>query len=450
MKISLASILPAFVQSSINIKYEQTGVQVKFYVNTTGCEGSEPLTYKWTLEGNDGTTESNTVSVEIDHYKYLTKIVGSLRVAHFNSGFSDHAGRKDGVLQAKLMDPSWMPAKKIADVIQWNNPDVLSLQEFDHSWIDNDHWNSSATSQMVADFQRNFLAVPQGNGNRPVYYEHVFVAPCNTGVQTGYDLNKNGNIGDPGDAHGYGDFPGAFSMVLLSKFSLDTKNIRTFQHFLWTDMPGAYLPVNPATGEMYYTQDKLSVLRLSSKSHWDIPLKVGGNEIIHVLQSHPTPPVFDDGTATEYPPTKAIVDWNGFKNNNEIRFWTDYIDYTKLSYIYDDNEWVSAGNTMPNHPRGGLKKYERFIIIGDQNCDPVDGDATGALEQIPATYNNRDTKTVPWGLHVDYVLPSMVGLEMVNAYVHWPMKKDVEAYLLDASDHLMMVVVDVKASSTIL
>lgn len=182
---------------------------MKFYVNTTGFKGSEPLTYKWTLgdgqtstaqqpnityketdaiytvectvEGNDGTTESNTVSVEIDHYKYSTKIVGSLRVAHFNLGFSDHAGRKDGVLQAKLMDPSWMPAKKIADVIQRNNPDVLSLQEFNHSWIDNDHWNSSATSQMVADFQRNFLAVPQGNGNRPVYYEHVFMAPCNTG-----------------------------------------------------------------------------------------------------------------------------------------------------------------------------------------------------------------------------------------------------------------------------
>lgn len=101
--------------------------------------------------------------------------------------------------------------------------------------------------------------------------------------------------------------------------------------------------------------------------------------------------------------------------DNEIRFWTDYIDYTKSSYIYDDNEWDSASNTMPNHPRGGLKKYKRFIIIGDQNCDPVDGDATlaaindlldsvytdtsltptssGALEQIPATYNNRNTKT---------------------------------------------------------
>ena len=116
-------------------------------------------------------------------------------------------------------------------------------------------------------------------------------------------------------AHGYGDFPGAFSMVLLSKYPFDIKKIRTFQNFLWKDMPGAYLPVNPATGRLYYNEDELSVLRLSSKSHWDIPLKVGEKEIIHVLLSHPTPPVFDDGTASEYPPTKAIVDWNGFKNS---------------------------------------------------------------------------------------------------------------------------------------
>ena len=34
------------------------------------------------------------------------------------------------------------------------------------------------------------------------------------------------------------------------------------------------------------------VFRLSSKSHWDVPLRVGG-EVVHFLVSHPTPPVFD-------------------------------------------------------------------------------------------------------------------------------------------------------------
>eukprot|EP00956_Cyclotella_meneghiniana_P014784 scaffold22285_cov70-Cyclotella_meneghiniana.AAC.16 len=184
-------------------------------------------------------TESVSTSVKIAHYKYVTKDADSVRVAQFNSGLSDQAGRVEGELQKRLKDPSWVAAKKIADVIQKNRPDILSLQEFDHVWINNDTWDGDATKQM---------------------------------------------------AHGYGDFPGAFSMVRLSMYPIDTQNIRTFQHFLWKDMPDAYLPLDPATGKLYYTEDQLNVLRLSSKSHWDIPIKVG-DDVIHILQSHPTPPV---------------------------------------------------------------------------------------------------------------------------------------------------------------
>ena len=44
--------------------------------------------------------------------------------------------------------------------------------------------------------------------------------------------------------------------------------------------------------------------RLSSKSHWDVPLSIGGRTV-HFLVSHPTPPVFDD------PPFfPAGVDWS--------------------------------------------------------------------------------------------------------------------------------------------
>lgn len=79
---------------------------------------------------------------------------------------------------------------------------------------------------------------------------------------------------------------------------------------------------------------------------------------------------------------------------------------------------MAAGNTTPPEPSGGLKD-KRFIIIGDQNCDPVDGDASpstaspingllnsdstdtsmtptskGGLEQANVQYqNNRETKT---------------------------------------------------------
>lgn len=100
-------------------------------------------------------------------------------------------------------------------------------------------------------------------------------------------------------------------MLFLSKYPFRTP--RTFQYFLWKDMPDAYLPRDPTTNESYYAPEVLNVLRLSSKSHWDIPVQVNG-QVIHVLQSHPTPPVFDDGTASAYPDS-FVVDWNGFRNS---------------------------------------------------------------------------------------------------------------------------------------
>ena len=75
----------------------------------------------------------------------------------------------------------------------------------------------------------------------------------------------------------------------------------------------------------YYSAEEIEVLRLSSKSHWDVPINVNG-EIIHVLASHPTAPVFD-----------GEEDKNGKRNHDEIRFWSDYVTPGNGDYIYDDN-----------------------------------------------------------------------------------------------------------------
>lgn len=157
--------------------------------------------------------------------------------------------------------------------------------------------------------------------------------------------------------------------MFLSKYPIDLDKTRTFQLFLWKDMPNAYLPPNPndvngdGNLDSYYTAEELEVFRLSSKSHWDIVVSVDGEEL-HCLCSHPTPPVFDDGTATEYPSTE-VADWNGLRNHDEIRFWADYVDPSKSSYIYDD-----TGVT------GGLNAGDKFVLLGDQNADPIDGDST--------------------------------------------------------------------------
>jgi Endonuclease/Exonuclease/phosphatase family len=97
----------------------------------------------------------------------------------------------------------------------------------------------------------------------------VFIAPSNTGVPSGFDLDNNGTVGGGNDALGFGAFPGQFGMAFFSKYEIVTSEVRTFQHFLWKDMPGALLPDDPNTAAPHdwYSAEELAVLPLSSKSH---------------------------------------------------------------------------------------------------------------------------------------------------------------------------------------
>ena len=64
---------------------------------------------------------------------------------------------------------------------------------------------------------------------------------------------------------------------------------------------------------------ELDIFRLSSKSHWDIPIDARPGQDVHFLVSHPTPPVFDD------PPLPAGVDSTERATTTRSGFWADYI-----------------------------------------------------------------------------------------------------------------------------
>ena len=360
--------------------------------------------------------------------------VPGVRFSSFNASLNrSSAGR----LITDLSTPSNPQAKNVAETIQRVNPDVLLINEFDY--------DSSNTSLNL--FQQNYLSVSQ-NGATPVNYPFRYTAPSNTGIASGFDLDNNGSavteIGANGygnDAFGFGDFPGQYGMAVYSKYPIDTANIRTFQNFLWKDMPGALLPDDSSTpaANDYYSPAELNVFRLSSKSHWDVPINING-DIVHALVSHPTPPVFD-----------GPEDRNGKRNHDEIRFLADYVTPGRGSYIYDDRRTV-----------GGLAPNASFVIMGDQNADPVDGDSfdnailqllnnsrvnTGVTSAIPASLggiqqvadggNNvnqkgnpafdtadfGDTGNNPGNLRVDYVLPSS-DLPINDAAVFWPLTTD--------------------------
>src|SRR4029453_3478454 len=222
----------------------------------------------------------------------------------------------EGGLVADLSTPDDLQAQAVAEVIQRVRPDVLLINEF--------AFDVEGLAARL--FQRNYLSVGH-NGAAPIGYPFRFVAPSNTGIPSGFDLDNNGSVGGPNDAFGFGAYPGQFGMAVFSRYPILRNQIRTFQLFLWKDMPGALLPDDPATPAPadWYSPEELDVFRLSSKSHWDVPILIDGNTV-HFLVSHPTPPVFD-----------GPEDRNGTRNFDEIRFWADYITPgTSARYIYDD------------------------------------------------------------------------------------------------------------------
>ena len=146
----------------------------------------------------------------------------------------------EGQLAIDLSTPNNQQAKNVAETIQRYRPDVLLINEFDY-------W--AANPQRPVDlFRDNYLEVSQ-NGAAPIEYPYSFIAPSNTGIHSGFDLNNFGGIvstplapGYGDDAYGFGEFPGKFGMVVYSKYPIDAAAARTFQLFRWTDMPGNLMP----------------------------------------------------------------------------------------------------------------------------------------------------------------------------------------------------------------
>ncbi|HZA73260.1 MAG TPA: endonuclease/exonuclease/phosphatase family protein [Propionibacteriaceae bacterium] len=348
----------------------------------------------------------------------------TVRFATYNASLNRAAA---GQLVSDLSTPDNTQARNIAEVLQRVRPDVVLLNEFDYV----------EGYQAVDLFRRNYLERSQ-QGARPIRYPYAFTAPSNTGIPTGFDLDRSGTVGGGNDAYGFGEFPGQYGMVVLSRYPIDYEQIRTFQTFRWADMPGALLPDDPATAAPadWYSSEILEVFRLSSKSHWDVPVKIG-RRTVHVLASHPTPPTFD-----------GPEDRNGTRNHDEIRFWADYVTPGAGRYIYDDEG-----------RRGGLRPGSRFVILGDQNADPLDGDSVdAAINQLLDSRWIRDPKPAsagaveaarlqgganlthrgdpaydtadfndnpaPGNLRADYVLPSRRGLKVKGAGVFWPVRSD--------------------------
>lgn len=313
--------------------------------------------------------------------------------------------------------------KAIAEVIQRIGPNIIFLNEIAYDMPGAPGFKEGdQPGQNAARFVENYLNVAQAPGLTPIKYK-AFMAPVNTGLFSGMDLDNDGKVTDsyptppgtkpdgwPGaqtpagrafgnDCWGFGTFPGQYGMALLvdERLTIDEANVRTFQKLPWDYVTGNLIPTK-ADGTPWYTDEEKALVRLSSKSHWDVPVKLPNGAELHVFASHPTPPVFD-----------GPEDRNGRRNHDEIRFWMDYL--SNDPYIVDDNSKY-----------GGFGSEAPFVIVGDLNADPKKGDSFKnpisklmAARRVSREFtpkadievaNLEPTDTAMFKMRVDYVLPS--------------------------------------------
>lgn len=368
---------------------------------------------------------------------------GVLRIATYNVAMYR---KRTGQLASEMRSGESNQSKRIAEVIQRVRPDVLLLCEIDYD----------PRNDPPGLFATQYLSKPQAAGLSGIDYPHRFTAPVNTGEASGLDLDNDGNTDGPADAWGYGRYPGQYGMAVLSRFPIDAEASRTFQRLLWAKLPDARRPSDPKTGQPYYSDAVWKQLRLPSKNLFDVVVRPSGGSAIHLLCSHPTPPVFD-----------GPEDRNGCRNADEIRLLTEYVEGRLPDYFVDD-----AGQA------GALPPSASFVVLGDLNADPVDGngqqeairdliasprlakDSTprskGAVvasehhAKLNANHkSNAASDTGNFGpdghgnLRIDYALPSS-DLSVVGGGVFWPKPGEPGADAVEASDH-RLVWVDVTA-----
>ena len=358
----------------------------------------------------------------------------TVRIASFNIAMGlDRPGDMQTALESGLDQR----LQRLAEVLQTVRPDIVLLNEFDYD----------PATDAAHLLNANYLGLDR-NTAETVEYAYHYRAPVNTGVDSGVDLDRDGKTGGPGDSWGFGRFPRQYGMLVLSRFPLVEQKTRTFQHFRWSDMPDARRPLNP-DGSMFHPNGVWRQLRLSSKSHWDLVFDIAGKEL-HLLAHHPTPPVFD-----------GPEDRNGARNFDEIRFWRDYTFPHRMEYMTDDQGRV-----------GGIPADTLFVIAGDFNADPHDGDSeqgaidqlldapwidasctpvsegaleasvkqggvntghTGAPDADTADFNDRQVGN----LRLDYLLP-VSGLEVLGCGVYWPVEGRHGHSSIGFSDHRLV------------
>ena len=332
-----------------------------------------------------------------------------LRVATFSPELSR---RGPGLLLRDILEGEDAQIAAVVDVIARAAPDILLLTGVDYD---------AGGVALAA------LADRLAQAGAP--YPHLFATRPNTGRASGADLDGDGRLGRPRDAHGYGIFNGQGGMALLSRFPVALR--ADLSALAWAELPGARLP--EVDSAPFPSARALAVQRLSQVGHWVVEVAAPDGPVT-VLAFHATPPVFD-----------GPEDRNGLRNADELRLWSLFLDGA-LGHAPPSDRFVLMGNANLDPADGdGRRQAIRALLADPRVQDPRPASAGAPLVATPGHRGDPALDTVDWweeddgpgNLRVDYVLPS-ADWRVAGAGVHWPVAGAAAEVAATASRHRLV------------
>ncbi|MEO0371493.1 MAG: endonuclease/exonuclease/phosphatase family protein [Pseudomonadota bacterium] len=295
-----------------------------------------------------------------------------------------------GLLLRDILKGEDAQVDAVAAVIAEIAPDILVLQGIDY---DLDLAALTALCDRIED--------------EGVIFPYTFARPPNAGLPSGVDMDGDGRLGEPEDAHSYGWFTGEGGQAILSRFAIDEGKAQDFGGMLWSEMPSPLWPEDPLPGQ--------DVQRLSKSGHWILPVEVGETRLT-LMSFHATTPVFD-----------GPEDRNGRRNHDEILFWQHVLD-GKIG-IAPEGPFVIAGNANLDPSDGEGRRAVIRGLLNDPRVQDPEPRGSGAAN-TPGHVGDPKLDTVSWSgvgnLRVSYVLPS-ADLTVTGSGVHWPLDDETVA-----------------------
>ncbi len=226
-------------------------------------------------------------------------------------------------------------------------------------------------------------------------YPHLLAPQPNRGMASGADLDGDGKLAEADDSQGWGSFTGQNGMAILSRIPLG--RLTDYSALLWRDQPGNLIEdaISPQTA---------AVQRLSTSSHWDVEILT--SPPLHLLAFAATAPVFD-----------GPEDRNGRRNHDEITFWLTHLPKAPF---------VLAGNANLDPVDGdGQHRAIQTLLADPRLTDPLPRSTGGAAAADAGQKGDPGLDTADWpdgapgNLRVTYVLPS-AGQTITGTGVFWP------------------------------